>query len=259
MTSESSEAEPADDDARAVETSERANAETAFDDSVSRASRAAKVALAGATAGMLVLAWRLGALDIVAEPERLRAWILERGAWGQLAFVIAYALLQPFGVPGTVFLLVAPLLWPWPEAYGLTMVGTMAASVVGFSFARFIARDFVARRIPARFRAYEEALARRAFVTVVTLRFVLWMPPALHAFFGVSRVSFATHFWGSLIGYALPLLAMAYFGERLFQWLAGVPAVAWAIAGAVLATIAVTVTLVWLRRRHVARGARVLP
>ena len=211
--------------------------------------RGAKLALVTATAAMLITAWRLGAFEVLAEPERLRTWIVDRGAWGQLVFVLAYTLLQPFGVPGTVFLLVAPLLWPWPEAYALTMIGTMTASVVGFSFARFVARDFVERRIPARFRAYEDALERRAFATVVTLRFVLWMPPALHAFFGVSRVSFATHFWGSLVGYALPLLAMAYFGERLFAWLSEIPAFAWAIAGAVLVAIALVALALWLRRR----------
>ena len=215
-----------------------------------------KLALVTATAAMLITAWRLGAFEILAEPERLRTWIVDRGAWGQLVFVLAYTFLQPFGVPGTVFLLVAPLLWPWPEAYALTMVGTMTASVVGFSFARFVARDFVERRIPARFRAYEDALERRAFVTVVTLRFVLWMPPALHAFFGVSRVSFATHFWGSLVGYALPLLAMAYFGERLFAWLSEIPAFAWAIAGAVLVAIALVALALWLRRRARSRPSR---
>ncbi len=215
----------------------------------SRALRTAKLGLVMGVLAALVAAWRLGLLDILAEPARLRTWIVDQGAYGQLAFVLAFTLLQPFGLPGTVFLLVAPLLWPWHEAYALCMVGTMAASVVGFSFARFVARDFVERRVPARLRGYEEALARRAFVTVVMLRFVLWMPPALHAFFGVSRVSFATHFWGSLVGYALPLLGMAYFGEDLFTWLAEVPAAVWLGLGALLVAGAVVAIVVMMRRR----------
>ena len=40
------------------------------------------------------------------------------------------------------------LIWPWPVAYALSMTGTMAASVVGFSFARFIARDWDPRLPP---------------------------------------------------------------------------------------------------------------
>jgi uncharacterized membrane protein YdjX (TVP38/TMEM64 family) len=217
--------------------------------------RRAKIALVLAAIALLVTAERTGVLAAFGEPAALRDWLVARGGWGQLAFVVAYALLQPFGVPGTVFVLVAPLLWPWPEAFALTMTGTMAASVIGFSFARFVARDWVSARIPARFRAYEDALQARGFVTVATLRFVLWMPPMLHAFFGVSRVPFWTHFWGSLVGYAPPLLAMAYFGERVFELLASVPAIVWLVVGAVLVAVAIVVTVVVMRRRRRLRRA----
>lgn len=165
--------------------------------------------------------------------------------------MVAYALLQPFGVPGTAFILVAPLIWPWPQAFVLSMAGTMAASVIGFSFARFLVRDWVTPRIPARLRRYDEALATRGFATVVTLRFLLWMPPMLHAFFGVSRVRFWTHFWGSMLGYVPPLLATAYFGERVFKLLGEVPVWGWAVAGGVVVTIAVTL---WLHRRRLQLG-----
>ena len=106
-----------------------------------------------------------------------------------------------------MFVIAAPLIWPWPVAFALSMTGTMAASVVGFSFARFVARDWVSTMIPARFRKYDDALAQRALTTVFVLRLVFWMPPLLHAFFGVSKVRFWTHFWGSLAGYVLPLLS----------------------------------------------------
>lgn len=196
----------------------------------------------------LVAAERAGALDLVREPAELKRFLLAQGGWGQLAFVVAYALFQPFGVPGTVFIMVAPLIWPWPEAFALSMAGTMAASVVGFSFARFVARDWIAARIPARFRRYDEALERRGFATVVTLRFIFWMPPALHAFFGVSRVPFWTHFWGSLVGYLVPLFLTAYFGERVFHLLELIPAKAWWAIGVGAAVALAIGALVWWRR-----------
>lgn len=194
----------------------------------------------------LLVAWRLGLLEVFSDPQRTRAAVSGLGVWGQLGFVLAYAALQPFGVPGTAFILAAALVWPWPTAFALSMAGTMAASVVGFSFARFVARDWVAARIPARFRAYDEALARRGFATVFTLRFIFWMPPMLHAFFGVSRVPFWTHFWGSLAGYVLPLLATAYFGERAFEAMRRAPPAAWAA----LALAAVTLGGLYLALRN---------
>lgn len=173
---------------------------------------------------LLVVARQLGVFGHFAKPAELARSVADMGSLGYVVFVLAYAVFQPFGVPGTVFIVAAPLIWPWPVAFVVSMVGTMAASVVGFSFARFVARDWLAARIPARFRRYDDALAARAFSTVVLLRLIFWMPPLLHAFFGVSKVRFWTHFWGSLVGYALPLLLVSYFGEKLFE----VATTAWA-------------------------------
>lgn len=209
-------------------------------------------AIAAVLVGLLV-AWRLGVLQAFRDPAHVRDVLVGLGPLGYLAFVAAYAALQPFGVPGTVFIWAAPLIWPWPIAFALSMVGTMAASVVGFSFARFVARDWISRWVPARFRAYDAALETRAFATVFTLRFVFWMPPLLHAFFGVSRVRFWTHFWGSLAGYALPLLAVSYFGQKLFDKLRNAPRSAW-LAVAAIALVAIVVVVV-VRRRSGERTA----
>jgi uncharacterized membrane protein YdjX (TVP38/TMEM64 family) len=197
-----------------------------------------------AVVALLVAAKLLGVFDRVREPARLAKSLVDLGAWGWLAFVVAYALLQPFGVPGTVFIIAAPLIWPWPIAFALSMIGTMAASVIGFNFARFVGRDFIAPRIPQRFRKYDEALEKRAFATVFTLRFIFWMPPLLHAFFGVSRVSGWTHFWGSLVGYVVPLFLVSYFGQRLFDWVRTAPLWVWLVFPAIVLVFAI----VWWRR-----------
>ncbi len=202
---------------------------------------------------LLAVAHRLGVLDRFAEPARLKQTLVELGAWGFLVFVVAYTLLQPFGVPGTVFIWAAPLIWPWPVAFALSMTGTMTASVLGFAFARFVARDWAEEKIPARFRKYDEALARHGFKTVFVLRFVFWMPPWLHAFFGVSKVGFGTHFWASFAGYVLPLLLVSYYGEQLFEWLRAVPASTWIGVGAAFAAFALGAWL--LRRRRAVPGA----
>lgn len=201
-------------------------------------------------AALLVCAYQFGILARFREPQALAHELVALGWVGYLAFVLAYTVLQPFGVPGTVFIMAAPLIWPWPVAFALSMVGTMTASVVGFSFARFVARDWVSKLIPARFRKYEEALARRAFLTVFVLRIVFWMPPLLHAFFGVSKVRFWTHFWGSFLGYLLPLFLVSYFGQGLFDMMWNAPLEAWIATGLGMAAIAIGV---WVVRRFAVR------
>src|SRR6187402_2128129 len=116
--------------------------------------RSIKIGAVVVVLALLVLAQRLGVFQQFGDPERVRQTLVELGPWGYLAFVLAYAALQPFGVPGTVFIMAAPLIWAWPVAFALSMIGTMAASVVGFSFSRFVARDWVSAKIPQRFRKY---------------------------------------------------------------------------------------------------------
>lgn len=197
------------------------------------------------------MAHRLGVLQQFSDPSRAKQTLVDLGPWGYVAFVVAYAALQPFGVPGTVFVVAAPLIWPWPVAFALSMAGTMAASVVGFSFARFVARDWIAARIPPRFRRYDDALARRGFTTVFLLRLVFWMPQALHAFLGVSKVGFWTHFWASLAGYVLPILLVSLYGQALFDAMKDAPVGVWIGLGAAVAGIALAS---WMRRRRVARA-----
>lgn len=212
--------------------------------------RLAKLAVVGLVLAMLGVAYHLGLFARLGEPKVLAATLVAMGAWGYLAFVLSYTMLQPFGVPGTIFIVAAPLVWPWPTAFALSMVGTLAASVVGFSFARFVARDWVSARIPARFRKYEASLERSAFRTVVVLRLIFWMPQALHSFFGVSKVRFSTHFWGSLVGYVPPLFVVSYLGSEMFDASGKMRPTAWPVMAGLLA-MSVLVAVVF--RVHEAR------
>lgn len=215
-----------------------------------RAGPGTKLALVALVAVVLVAAWRFGVLARLGEPRVLAQTLVEMGAWGYVAFVVTYTVLQPFGVPGTIFVVAAPLIWPWPVAFALSMVGTMSASVVGFSFARFVARDWLAARIPARLRKYETALEKSAFQTVVVLRLIFWMPQVLHSFFGVSKVRFWTHFWGSFVGYIPPLFLVSFLGAEMFDASGRLQPKAWPVmAGLVVASLVVAaVARAWSRR-----------
>jgi len=213
-----------------------------------------KLLVVGAVLIALGLAYYLGVFELVGEPKVLVQTLREMGPWGGLAFVVAYTLLQPFGVPGTIFIVAAPLIWPWSTAFGLSMVGTMGASIIGFAFARFIAKDWVSARIPARLRKYEARLEQNALTTVVLLRLILWMPQALHWFFGVSKVGFWTHFWGSIIGYVPPLLLVSYLGDEMFDASGRMQPEAWPILLGLLAASILVVVLV--RYAHFAAQRR---
>jgi uncharacterized membrane protein YdjX (TVP38/TMEM64 family) len=210
--------------------------------------RNGRIAAVVAVVVLLVLAWQLGVFAHLREPAQLAKSLVALGAWGYVAFIVTYALIQPFGVPGTIFVFAAALIWPWPVAFAVSMIATMAASVVGFSFARYVARDWVSSKIPAQFMKYNDALAERAFVTVAVLRLIFWMPPLLHAFFGISKVRAWTHFWGSLVGYVIPLFMMSFFGQKLYDYLRNAPLSAWLAFGGAIVVAALSVFM-WRRMR----------
>jgi uncharacterized membrane protein YdjX (TVP38/TMEM64 family) len=212
-----------------------------------RRSRALRLGLVVGVALLAAFAHRFGIWQMFVDPSGIANLMRGMGGWGYVVFLVAYTLLQPFGMPGTLFCMAAPLIWPWPVALALSMTGTMAASVVGFSFARFVARDWLERRLPARFHKYDDALARRAFTTVVVLRFVFWMPQMLHTFLGLSKVSFWTHFWGSLVGYAVPLFLLSYFGQKLYDVMRAMPPSVWLLLALGMGLVMLTT---WAIRRQ---------
>jgi uncharacterized membrane protein YdjX (TVP38/TMEM64 family) len=218
------------------------------------APRGKKVALVVAVAAGMLLAWRLGVFTSVSEPRAFAEWLRTLGVLGWVLFVLAYAALQPFGVPGTVFVLAAPLIWPWPIAFALSMTGTMAASVIGFSFSRYVARDWVSKRIPKRFEKYTAALEKNGLQTTFILRLLFWMPQALHAFLGVSKVRFWTHFWGSFLGYIPTLLVISWLGSEMFDDAGHLQPRAWPIMGSFVAFSLLLVTVLRLRNRRAAKA-----
>jgi len=219
--------------------------------------RIARFSVVFIVATSLVVAYRFGLFAEVSDPKSFSRAVLALGAWGYVGFVVAYTCLQPFGVPGTVFIVAAPLIWPWPVAFVLSMIGTMGASIVGFSFARFVARDWVAARIPARFRKFDESLEQHAFRTVFTLRLIFWMPQVLHGFLGVSKVPFWTHFFGSLFGYIPPIFMVSFFASRVFDASGNLQPQAWTIMGGMLiASLSVAMIARYIERSAKRRKTR---
>jgi uncharacterized membrane protein YdjX (TVP38/TMEM64 family) len=125
-----------------------------------------RLALLLGAVGLVLAARQMGLLGFLEQPQLAKLALQNLGWFGVVAYVACYTLLQPFGVPGTLFFLLAPLVWPMPMAYLASMLGTMGASLVGFYFARFLARDWVADRTPETFAWYQRVLEKQPLLTV---------------------------------------------------------------------------------------------
>jgi len=193
-----------------------------------------KIALLASLAATLSAIWYAGVFDAFREPERVKALLLGWEAWGWVLYILCFALIEPLGVPGVVFVVSAGMIWPKPIAFGLSLLSSLLAGSMGFGFARFLARDWVERRLPARFRRFDDVLGRRGLEAVILIRLVFFLAPPAHWVLGLSKVSYRTFLVGSAIGLVPGIAVLTFLGGSLFEWLLARPPRVWAVAASVV-------------------------
>lgn len=165
----------------------------------------------------VVLSGGPGALS----PSVIKTRLLDAGPWGPVVFVVAYAALQPFGFSSHAFIVAAALVWTPEIGIALSWLGTLASSTVAFVFARWMGREWVQRRLPARLRRWDDALAARGFRTVLVMRLLLFTFGPMQLMLGVSAVRFVPFLAATALG-VLPLIVVeSYVGAGLVAWLFG--------------------------------------
>lgn len=152
-------------------------------------------------------------------PSGIREWLLSSEPWGPLLFLLAFALLQPFGLSAHVFIVGASLVWPPFVAMGLSLAGALLASTFAFWFARWMGREWVQSKLPARLHRWDERLATQGFRTVLVMRLLLFTFGPMQLMLGVSKVRFVPFLVASALG-MLPIIALESFvGAGLVEWL----------------------------------------
>jgi uncharacterized membrane protein YdjX (TVP38/TMEM64 family) len=171
-------------------------------------------------------------------PDRMRALLIGAGGWGPVVVVVLFTLLEPFGTPGPFFLLVSATLWPFWLALMVNWLGALGAGIFGFTFARYLGRDWVEARMPDRLRRWDDRLSNNGLPIVILFRMVFFLNPASHWALGLSRVPLSTAILGTAIGYAPWVVLWTYFGAEILDWLEAQSTGIWiAVALAVVAIV----------------------
>ena len=208
-----------------------------------------RLLLLAALLGLGGLLWWIGAFDDFRDMDRVRTLLDAWGPWAYVLFVATIAVLQPLGIPAIFWILPAALIWPFPVAFPLSMTGAVCAASVGFFLARYLARDWVAARLPERIRRHDEKIAANGLRAVVLARLVFRMSPPLHWLFGLSRVSLHAYLLGTVLGILPSIFLITYFGESALRWLAGQSSLAVVVVGAVVVVVLVARRLIGGRSR----------
>jgi uncharacterized membrane protein YdjX (TVP38/TMEM64 family) len=170
-----------------------------------------------AVVGVAVLVFATG-LDDALRGEEFHDFLAS--PWGPAVYVLSMWVIQPVGLPGFVWMVPAGLVWSWPVAVGLSWIGNMGASAIAFAWARFVARDWVAGRIPPRVRAFDDRLARGGTTPVIALRLVTGQLPPADWLLGASAVRWQPFLVGTAIGIIPGIVFFVVAGSSLFAYLA---------------------------------------
>ncbi len=168
-----------------------------------------------------------GFVDLFSDPDNIRNIILEYGTWGYILFLLSFSFLQPIGIPGFVFVIASSLIWPAPIAFVLSLTGAVFSGVVGFTVSRYLARNWIASRLPARFHRFDDQLALHSIRTVILLYLVFFLAPPTHWVLGLSKVRFSAFLLGCIIGTLPGIAILTLLGSNLIEWISTYPWLAW--------------------------------
>lgn len=173
---------------------------------------------------LLGAAWYSGAFRTFSDLNEVRALLASWGPWAYVPFLATFTLLQPLGIPALFWVVPAAILWPFWVAFPLSLAGAVGASSCGFLVARYLARDWVAARLPRRLRRFDDRLAAHGLRTVILLRLVFLLSPPSHWLIGLSKVRYDALVLGTILGSIPNLALVTYFGEKAFVWFGAAPA-----------------------------------
>jgi uncharacterized membrane protein YdjX (TVP38/TMEM64 family) len=207
--------------------------------------------LALAVGALLVVVLLARRLETRALLEDALGWIAGLGPWGPALFVLLYVAATVLLLPAVVLTLGAGAVFGVVTAFAVVSAGATLGAVAAFLIGRYVARDWVARRVAAsaRLGAIDEAVAREGWKIVLLTRLSPAFPFVLLNYaYGLTRVSLRQYALASWIGMMPGIALYAYLGS-LAGDLAAAAAGArgrtpgeWALyALGLLATVAVTV------------------
>lgn len=175
-----------------------------------------------------------------------------KGLWGEALFILVGASFTALGMPRQVVSFLGGYAFGFWLGTLLSLLATLLGAMGVFYYARFMGRDFLARRFPGRLKKIDDFLSGNPMTMTLVLRlspFSSNLVANLAA--GVSGVRALPFFAGSAIGYLPQTIVFALLGGGM-----ELDPVTNTILSAALFVVS-TVLGLWLWRRY--RKARGLP
>jgi uncharacterized membrane protein YdjX (TVP38/TMEM64 family) len=169
---------------------------------------------------LLVLAAAVGIL-LAESGEAISAaldWARANPGPSSIAFVLIYVLGAVILTPSWILTVAAGYLFGWAAGAVLVSVASLAGALAAFFLGRYLARDWVERRVDAmpRFSALDRAISKKGFMVVLLIRLSLVFPYNLMNYvLGVTSVSVRPYALATWLGMIPAVLVYVSLGSGL--------------------------------------------
>ena len=143
-------------------------------------------------------------------------WVGKWGPWALVVFILLYALLSSVAFPTAPLNIGAGLLFGLLWGFVSSLAAVVLAAVVSFFIARYVARDWVLRRVSchAKYDALLRGLRHESWKMIFLTRLNPVLPSAVANYcFGITPVKFRTYLSATILGNAPLCFLLAYLGS----------------------------------------------
>ncbi len=183
--------------------------------------------------------------------KAFNGWVEQRGVWGYIVFVLAYAVATVLFFPGSVMTIGAGLAFGLWRGFAVVSAGATLGAALAFLVARYFVRSRVekAAKDNPKFAAMDEAIGQQGWKMVALLRLSPLLPFNLSNYlYGVTKIGFWPYLAASWVGMLPGTFLYVYLGAAGKEASSGSGAGPWkwVLFGAgLVATIVVTI---WISR-----------
>lgn len=147
--------------------------------------------------------------------ETVRAYLLESGPLGVIAYLVVFAVSNLLSVPGVIFIVAAMLVYGKLLGTLLAVLGALCSVALSFLVVRKIGGTPVGELKAKWARKVLRYLEESPIRTIFILRTFMLLNPHLNYILALSAVSFRSYFIGSALGLILPIgfyaIGLEYF------------------------------------------------
>ncbi len=188
-------------------------------------------------------------------------WVGQRGAWGYVIFIIAYAVATVLFFPGSVMTIGAGLTFGLWRGFAVVSAGATLGAALAFLVARYFFRDRVVKlaKDNPKFAAMDEAIGEKGWKMVALLRLSPLLPFNVSNYlYGITKIGFWPYLAASWVGMLPGTFLYVYLGaagKEASRGESGGPGKWVLFAVGLFATIVVTIWISRIAKKALPRTA----